>query len=98
MSVPLSYFLIAWAVLLAFYAVLVLLTLIQALRHGIASPITYISTFVFLVVIVVVVGGCGIFFLNTDWSAGVKVLPNDFQTYFIGGGAEKRIIEDIPLK
>jgi hypothetical protein len=98
MSVPLSYFLVAWAILLGFNGIFVFLTLIQALRHGIASPVTYLSTFIFLAVIVVVVGGCGVYFLNTDWSAGVNVLPNDFQTYFFGGGAEKRILQDIPLK
>jgi len=84
--VPLGYFLIAWLVLLAFYAVFVLITLIQMLRHGLPSPFTYLSTFIFIAVIAAVVLGCGMYFLNVDWDQTIHVLSGVTGLFFKDSG------------
>jgi len=96
MSIPLGYFLIAWAVLLAVYGILVFLTLVQTLRHGLASPFTYASSFIFIAVIVIVVGGCGILFTNTDWKAEVNVVPSNISSTFFGD-METNALQDLQL-
>lgn len=95
--VPLGYFLIAWLVLLAIYAVLVLITLIQMLRHGIPSAFTYISTFVFIAVIVLVVVGCGLSFLNVNWNCSVNVIPEGMGFFFSGNDVPNDVPLDTPL-
>lgn len=82
--VPLGYFLIAWLVLLAIYAILVLITLVQMLRHGLPTPFTYISTFIFVAVAVLVVIGSGMYFLSVDWNQIVDVVPKGM-LFFVGG-------------
>jgi hypothetical protein len=84
MIVPLGYFLLAWAILLAIYGILVFITLIQTLKHGIASPFTYVSTFVFVAVIALVIGTCGIYFANTDWTAEMNIIPSSLSS-LVGG-------------
>lgn len=83
--IPLGYFLIAWLLLLVIYAVLVLLTIIQMLRHGLPSPFTYVSTFLFVAVIAAVVLGSGMYFLDVDWDKRVDVLPQSIGFFFTGG-------------
>jgi cellulose synthase/poly-beta-1,6-N-acetylglucosamine synthase-like glycosyltransferase len=95
---PLGYFLIAWLILLAIYAIFVLLTLIQMLRHGLPSPFTYVSTFIFIAVIAAVVLGSGMYFLGVDWNQTVNFLPSGIDFFFTGGessGGEAAL--DIPL-
>lgn len=94
---PLGYFLIAWLILLAIYAIFVLLTLIQMLRHGLPSPFTYVSTFIFIAVIAAVVLGSGMYFLNVDWNQTVNVLPQGMDLFFGGESSGGEIQLDIPL-
>ncbi len=94
--IPLGYFLIAWLVLLAINAILVLLTLMQMLRHGLPSAFTYISTLVFVAVIAAVVLGSGLYFMNVNWDVSVSVFPGSMNAFF-GGSAESTIV-DIPLE
>ncbi len=82
MAIPLGYFLIAWAVLLGLYGILVFVTLVQTLKHGINAPLTYGSTFIFLTVIVAVIGGCGIYFMQVDWTTEVNILPASVSSFF----------------
>jgi len=82
--IPLSYFLIAWIILLAIFGFLLLLTLIQMLRHGLPMPSTYISTFLFLAVIAFVVLGVGGHLTTVDWSQSVSLIPSNANAYLIG--------------
>lgn len=82
--IPLGYFLIAWIVLLGLYAVLVLLTLLQMIRHGLHTPAAYISTFLFIIVILAVVIGSGLYFSGVDWTGGIDLLPDGLNLFFFG--------------
>jgi hypothetical protein len=73
--IPLSYFLIAWATLLAIFGVMMFVTLIQMLRHGLPSLTTYVSTFVFLLVTAGVVIGTSLYLTRVDWSTQIQLLP-----------------------
>lgn len=73
--IPLSYFLIGWTILLAFFGVLLLLTLIQMLRHGLSVTATYVSTFIFLIVTAAVVLGTAFYLSSVDWSIGIGPAP-----------------------
>jgi hypothetical protein len=94
--IPLGYFLIAWLILLAVYAALVLFTLIQMLRHGLPTPFTYVSTFVFMAVIAAVVLGSGTYFLDVDWNQTVDVVPDGIVS-LLGGESGASGAADIPL-
>ncbi len=82
--VSLTLFLIAWIVLLAIYAILVLITLIQMLRHGLPSASAYVTTFVFLLVMAGVVIGTSVYFTGVDWSVTVNVVPEGLLPFFFG--------------
>jgi len=83
--VPLGYFLLAWLVLLAIYAFLVLLTLVQMLRHGLPSVSAYASIFIFLIVTVGVVLGTGFYLISVDWTESANVIPKGLEFIFGGG-------------
>lgn len=74
--IPLSYFLIAWVILLAIFGMMTLLTLLQMLKHGLPSPMTYASTFLFLIVTAGVVVGSAMYFAGVDWSSSVELVPS----------------------
>lgn len=74
--IPLSYFLIVWVILLAIFGVMMLLTLIQMLRHGLSSIETYLVTAVFLSVTAIVVIGTALLLARVDWSTPVQILPD----------------------
>ncbi|MCI0479237.1 hypothetical protein L0Y59_01710 [Candidatus Uhrbacteria bacterium] len=74
MSIPLIYFLIAWLILLAMFALLALVSVVQMLRFGVAGSGTYVSTAVFLGVTAFVVGGVGLYAAGTDWSSTLDIL------------------------
>lgn len=82
--IPLSYFLIAWVILLAIFGVMMLLTLVQMLRHGLPSPWTYITTFIFLIVTAGVVIGSGLYFTGVDWTTTINVIPAEVLPIFPG--------------
>ena len=94
--IPLGYFLIAWLILLAIHAFLTLFTIMQMLRHGLPSALTYASTFLFVAVIAAVVLGSGIYFMDVDWNNGVNLVPGSLFGAF--GGSESGGIVDIPLE
>lgn len=80
--ISLSYFLIAWIVLLGIFGIMMLLTLVQMLRHGLPSPSTYITTFVFLVVTAGVIIGSGLYFTGVDWTITINVIPTEILPIF----------------
>ncbi len=66
--IPLWIFLIAWLILMAIYAIMVFISVVQMLRYGISSAMTSFSTIIFLSCIVFVLGGAGLYFLQVDWT------------------------------
>lgn len=76
LMLPLSLILIVWLILMAIFALSVLLTVTVYLRYGIAYPTTYIATSVFLGVIALVLLGIGSYLLTVDWSAAINVFGN----------------------
>lgn len=84
--IPLSFFLTAWIILLAIFGFVLMLTLIQVLRHGLPTAGTYISTFAFLTVIALVLLGVGGHLMTVDWATSVAIIPNGAEraadTYF----------------
>lgn len=73
--IPLSYFLIAWIVLLGIFGIVLLLTLIQVLRHGLPSAGTYVATFLFLAVIALVLLSVSGYLLTVDWTEPIALIP-----------------------
>ncbi len=82
---PLTYFLIAWVAFLAVYGILVLVTLIQMLRHGLPSTATYVTTFVFLIVSAGVIFGTSWYLTDVDWTVSVNMVPEGILPFFLGG-------------
>lgn len=83
--VPLTTFLIIWIILLAIYGLLVLVTLIQMLRHGLPSAAAYVTTFVFLIVSAGVIFGTGWYLTDVDWTVSVNMMPEGILPFFLGG-------------
>jgi len=73
MTITLSVFLIIWLVLLAIFAAVAFISVIQMLRFGLAGPGTYLSTALFLVVAALVVGGTLFALVGVDWSLGLSL-------------------------
>jgi len=71
--IPLSYFLIAWFVFLAIYAIMALISMLQLIRLGIAGAGTFLSTAAFLVVVIVTVLGVTGYFLTVHWGQDVNL-------------------------
>ncbi len=65
--IPLYAFLIAWLAFIGIYAIMALLSVIQMVRFGIANVGTYLSTVLFLAVLIVVLLGTGSTLIGIDW-------------------------------
>ncbi len=70
---PLSYFLLAWIILLAIFGLVALISIMQMLRYGVVGIGTYLSTILFLLVSMVVVLGTGIFLTRVDWTQSMNL-------------------------
>ncbi len=84
--IPLTYFLIAWVVLLGIFGLIMLVTLLQMLRHGLPSTATYIATLLFLIVTAGVVIGTSLYLTQTDWDVGINVVPSELMQIFPSRG------------
>jgi hypothetical protein len=71
--IPLGYFVIAWLIFLAIYALVSFFSIAQMMRLGVSGFGTYASTILFLFVIVIAVLGVSSTVLPIDWSAPVHV-------------------------
>ena len=71
--IPLVWLLLAWLVLIGIFALATLLTLTTYLNYGLSSLATYVSTALFLGVVVLVLMGTGSFLLTIDWSQSLNV-------------------------
>lgn len=79
--IPLGYFLVAWLILIAIFALLTFVTVIMNVRYGLSSLMTYVSTAIFLGVICVVLFAVGGYFATVDWSQEVNLLPSSTNVY-----------------
>ncbi len=73
--IPLGYFLIAWLVLVAIFALMTFVTVIMNVRYGLSGFLTYLSTAFFLGVVCVVLFAVGGYLLSIDWAQDVNVIP-----------------------
>jgi hypothetical protein len=80
--VPLSYFLVAWVAFLAIYGILVFVTLIQMLRHGLPSVGAYITTFFFLLITAGTVIWTVLYFTTVDWNIQIDLTPRMILPFF----------------
>ncbi|MFA4954609.1 MAG: hypothetical protein WC641_04820 [Patescibacteria group bacterium] len=71
--IPLIYFLIAWVVFLAIYALMALLSVVQMLRFGLTGLGTYLSTFFYLAVASGALIVCALYFSGVDWTGSVNL-------------------------
>jgi hypothetical protein len=71
--IPLLYFLIAWVVLLAIYALMALLSVVQMLRFGLTGLGTYLSTFCYLALASGTILVCALYFSGVDWTGSVNL-------------------------
>jgi hypothetical protein len=72
--IPLVYFLFAWLVLVALFAIAALVTVIMALRYGLSGLLTTLTTALFLFVTFAVLVGMGIYLAGVDWDQDVFIL------------------------
>lgn len=79
--IPLIYFLFAWLVLVAIFAVLALITVLMNVRFGLSGFVTYAMTAVFLGVVCLVLLSTGGYFLTVDWSQDVSLVPPSESVY-----------------
>jgi len=71
--IPLVYFLFAWLVLVALFAIAALVTVLMALRYGLSGLLTTLSTAIFLIVTCLVLIGMGSYLVGVDWTQNVHV-------------------------
>jgi len=71
--IPLPVFLIAWLLLLGIYVILSLISMMQMIRFGVASTMTYFSTAIFLIVAVLMIGATGLYLATVDWTLGLNL-------------------------
>ncbi len=74
MPLPIVYFLIAWAALLAILGLVALLSAIQMLRFGIAGASTTGVTFIFMAVGLTVTLATSAYLTTFDWKATIDPL------------------------
>jgi hypothetical protein len=79
--IPLGYFLIAWLVLVAIFALLAFVTVIMNVRYGLSGLMTYLSTACFLIVVCVTLFVVGGFLVTVDWSQDVNFIPTSANVY-----------------
>lgn len=89
---PLSYFLIAWLILLLINGIAVLITVVQALKFSPSSAMP-VYCFLFVAVIAVVALGMGRYLLTVNWSTSVSIVPGFLSSMFHIGAPT-----DLPLQ
>jgi hypothetical protein len=74
--IPLYWFLFVWLILMALFCVAALLTVMLAVKYGLSSFTTFISTVLFLGVSVTAIIITGIYLLGADWTQGLNIFGN----------------------
>lgn len=71
--IPLIYFVIAWLIFLGIFFLLSALSIFQMLRHGLAHPLTQISTAAFIILSVVIILGTLGYLTGVDLNSGLDL-------------------------
>ncbi|MCC6564009.1 hypothetical protein IT087_03895 [Candidatus Uhrbacteria bacterium] len=79
--IPLGYFLIAWLVLVAIFALMAFVTVIMNVRYGLSGLMTYVSTAIFLIVVCAVLFMVGGYLATVDWSQEADLVPSSNNVY-----------------
>ncbi|MCK9361284.1 hypothetical protein M0Q28_03570 [Patescibacteria group bacterium] len=79
--IPLGYFLIAWLVLVAIFALMAFVTVIMNVRYGLSGLMTYVSTAIFLIVVCAVLFATGGYLATVDWSQEADIVPSSEAVY-----------------
>lgn len=69
--IPLSFFLVAWLVLVAIFGLMSMLTVYMNIKNGITTFGSYVTTAIFLGVSLFVILGVGGYLLTIDWTQTV---------------------------
>jgi hypothetical protein len=80
---PMSYFLLAWLILLGLYFIMSMVSVLQMVRFGIAGFGTYASTAIYLTLFALTVLGCSLYFLTQDWTQSVILFQGLSSSPFI---------------
>ena len=78
--IPLSAFLLAWLLVMSIFVLLVLLSVVMALRFGLSGFTTYVVTACFLMVIAIGMVASGGYFSTVDWTQPVTVFSTTIPT------------------
>lgn len=74
--IPLLWIFLGWALGVALFSLLALLTVSLAMRFGLMGATTYVVCGLFLVVGAVLVLGPGTYLLTVDWSQSITLIPS----------------------
>lgn len=74
--IALSWFLLAWLVMLGLFFLVSLITLITHLRYGVANIMTYFSTMAFVSVTVIALLFVGGYLTQVDWTQSLDLGPS----------------------
>lgn len=73
---PLSWLLLAWLVVVGFFLILALLTLVINIKYAVSSFTTYAMTALFLGVTVLILFLAASYISTVDWSQDVNMTPS----------------------
>lgn len=74
--IPFVYFLIAWLVLIAIFALMSFITVLMNLRYGLSGSVTYLTTAIFLGVSCLILLGVGGYLFTLDWTESIDLIPD----------------------
>ena len=74
--IPFVYFLIAWLVLIAIFALMSFITVLMNLRYGLSGSVTYLTTAIFLGVSCLILLGVGGYLFTLDWTVSIDLIPD----------------------
>jgi hypothetical protein len=66
--IPMSFFLLAWFVLVFIFVIFAILSLAVHMKFGLSTAFTTVSAGIFLGVSILVMAAAGVYILRVDWS------------------------------
>lgn len=79
--IPLVYFMFAWLVLVAIFAIVALITVLMALRFGLSGPMTTLATAIFVGVAAAILIVTGSYLIGIDWTQNVGFTSSSASPY-----------------
>ncbi len=73
MAIPLSFFLIAWLVMVGLFLLASAISLMMYLRFGLAGSMTFLSALLFVGVTALVLFMTAGYLINVDWTQTVQI-------------------------